>query len=386
MPGSKRELEPGVWELRVDGPPRPNGRRRQVSRRVKGSERKADKALAELWRKVEAESAEPSGKMTFGALLDRYLEHLEGLRRSPLTVENYRGWRRRELGDLETVRLDKLTAAQIDRLYAAMFRRPGMKPDTVLAVHALISGALKQAKRWQLIRYNVADDVTKPAKIPSEPKAPKPSQVRRFLKAVADSDPDFFVYLRLSAASGCRRGEVVGFQWRDVDWATDKIKVERSVGSTKATGIFVKDTKTHQKHSQPLDPGTMAILAVHRARCEERARLGGLTLRPESFLFSMDLDGSRPWHPDTPTGRFRRARAKLGDGFDDMQLKQFRHYVGTEILDKTKDIKAAQGALRHGSATTTLKFYAAGDEARVRRGSDIIGAQLDEEDDDETVS
>jgi len=257
-----------------------------------------------------------------------------------------------------------------------MFRRPGMKPDTVLAVHALISGALKQAKRWQLIRYNVADDVTKPAKTPSEPKAPKPAQVRRFLKTVADSDPDFFVYLRLSAASGCRRGEVVGFQWRDVDWVTDKIKVERSVGSTTATGIFVKDTKTHQKHSQPLDPGTMAILAVHRARCEERAR----------FLFSMDLDGSRPWHPDTPTGRFRRARAKIGDEVDEAQLRQFRHYVGTEILDKTKDIKAAQGALRHGSATTTLKFYAAGDEARVRRGSDIIGAQLDEEDDDEAVS
>ncbi len=382
MPGSKREISPGVWELRVEAEVKPNGRRRQVSRRFKGSARGADKKLAELWRQVEADEVAPSGKMTFGAFLDKYLAHLETLGRSPRTVEGYRGWRRRELADLERVQLDRLKAIQIDALYADMLRRPGMDPLTVIAVHALIHGALKQARKWQLVKANVADDVTKPRVEKRKPSAPSSVQVRRILSEVQTTDPDYAVYLRLSAASGCRRGEVVGFQWRDVDCAGSGINVERSVVSTAATGIVVKDTKTHQKDRLPLDAGTMSVLKAHRARCEERARVGEVELRPESFLFSMDLDGSRCWHPDTPTGRFRRLRARIGPGVAGVQLRQFRHYVGTQIMDSTGNVKAAQAMLRHASPTTTLNFYAAEVEESTRSASTGIGNQLDQVDEE----
>jgi len=282
------------------------------------------------------------------------------------------------LGDLERVRLDKLTTMQIDGLYAGMLKRPGMEPHTVIAVHALIHGSLKQARRWGLVKSNVADDVSKPRVVKKKPKAPSSAQVRRLLAEVQSTDPDYAVYLRLSAASGCRRGEVVGFQWRDVDAAGFGINVERAVISTAATGIVVKDTKTHQRDRIPLDEGTMAVLRAHRARCEERARVGELELRPKSFLFSMDLDGSRPWHPDTPTGRFRRLRARLGPEFAAVQLKQLRHFVGTQIIDKSGNVKAAQAMLRHASATTTLDSYGAAIQESVRSASTGIGAQLDQ--------
>ena len=380
MPGSKREISPGVWELRVEAEVKPNGRRRQVSRRFKGSARGADKKLAELWRQVEADEVAPSGRMTFGSYLDRYLAHLETLGRSPRTVEGYRGWRRRELVGLENVQLDRLTTIQIDALYADMLRRPGMDPQTVIAVHALIHGALRQARRWQLVKANVADDASKPRVQKKKPSAPSSAQVRRLLKEVQSTDPDYAVYLRLSAASGCRRGEVVGFQWRDVDWKGSGIRVERAVISTTRTGIVVKDTKTHQRDRLPLDEGTMGVLTAHRARCEERARVGEVELRPESFLFSMDLDGSRPWHPDTPTGRFRRVRARVGAEVAGVRLRQFRHYVGTQIMDSTHDVKAAQAMLRHASPSTTLDFYTAEIEESTRSASARIGNQLDQVD------
>ena len=81
--------------------------------------------------------------------------------------------------------------------------------------------------------------------------------------------------------------------------------------------------------------------------------------------------------PDTPTGRFRRLRARLGPEFERVQLKQLRHFVGTQIVDSTGNVKAAQAMLRHASATTTLNSYAAEVEASTRSASTGIGAQLD---------
>jgi integrase len=99
-----------------------------------------------------------------------------------LTVERYLGrWLEstRDTGGLRTyqrseetarlhitptlgkVRLDKLTAMQLDGLYRQKLKA-GLSPRSVQIIHATAHKALKQAVRWRLVRENVAEHATPP--------------------------------------------------------------------------------------------------------------------------------------------------------------------------------------------------------------------------------
>ena len=59
------------------------------------------------------------------------------------------------------VRLEKLTPAHVQHLYREMQDR-GLSARTVQYTHAVLHRALKQAKRWNMINRNVAEDVDRP--------------------------------------------------------------------------------------------------------------------------------------------------------------------------------------------------------------------------------
>lgn len=65
------------------------GHPRQLSRTVYGGARDADEVLRDLIAKHGGESAEGLG-VTFGQLLDRWLEECARLDRSPTTLRTYR--------------------------------------------------------------------------------------------------------------------------------------------------------------------------------------------------------------------------------------------------------------------------------------------------------
>jgi integrase len=83
-------------------------------------------------------------------------------------------------------------------------------------VHVILAGALGLAARWGWIDYNPAL-VVRPSRGRSERRpVPTPEEVRELFKAIAD-DPEFEVFLRLSATTGLRPGEICPLRWIDLD-------------------------------------------------------------------------------------------------------------------------------------------------------------------------
>jgi integrase len=117
--GSLRERPPGVWEIRVAlGRDPLTGNYRQVSRTVHGGKRKAQEETARIV-VAAADGRHRGTKATVGFLLDRWLEHLERLGRSPKTLEGYRSLADSAIRpDLGKIELAKLTAADLDGFYA----------------------------------------------------------------------------------------------------------------------------------------------------------------------------------------------------------------------------------------------------------------------------
>jgi integrase len=353
------------------------GRRRDRSVAFHGTKREAERELARLVAEAD-EGRQSATQATLAVLLERWWDQKQR-RLSPTTSEEYRRLiDRRIVPDLGRVKLSRLTAADLDAYYLHLERKGGLAPSSIRQVHAIVSGALRQAVKWRWIAVNPARDASLPPARRSRIEPPSPAKVRALMTAAEEHSPEMGMFIRLAALLGARRGEVCGLQWEDFDDATGTIKVRRGVVEV-AGALQVKDTKTHAERIIALDPGTVALLSQYRAGMESRAHRCGTALIPGAFILSESPDGSRPMRPDKASDVFKRLRT--GVGLDAARLHDLRHFVATQLIGAGHDIRTVSGRLGHAQTSTTLNTYAAFLSGRDRAAADQLAALLDVEDD-----
>lgn len=355
MRGGLRQVGPGTWELRVSLPKDATGRYREVTRRIHGTKREAQMALAAFLveqRGAQAVRRPTERPTTLPALIGEWLDHVAP-NRSPTTIAEYRRLTRQRIAPaLDNVKLDRLTARHLDTLYGQL-QREGLSPGSIRQVHAICRRALAQGVRWEYLERNVADAATPPPVRAKRHNPPDPAGVAKLILSTAELDPDLACLFRVAAATGARRGEVLGLQWPDVEAA--RVHLRRNV-VTIAGALTVKDDlKTWRSRTVSIDPGTAAVLAEHRARVEARAGLCGVELGP--WVFTRQEDGSIPMHPDAVSRAFARARGRVGLP-KWIRLHDLRHFMATELLAAGHDVVTVAARLGHGSAKTTLDVYA----------------------------
>jgi integrase len=245
---------------------------------------------------------------------------------------------------------------------------------TVRQVHSILRRALDQAVRWGWITRNPASLASPPRLTPREVRPPRPDQVAALLNAAWARDADFGTLLWLGVTTGARRGELCALRWPHVDVPARELLIERNLVQ-RGRRRKEKATKTHQARRIALDEATLAILAEHRDRCQQRAAAAGTSLRGDGYVFSDTPGGGTPLLPDSVTQRFRRLARRLGVR---TTLHSFgRHYAATQLLAAGVDLRTVAGRLGHGGGgATTLRVYASFVAAADRRAAELLGQQL----------
>ena len=174
-------------------------------------------------RTAEAEAAR---SLTFGAYLTRRWLPAKRVQLQPSTWDGYR--RKIELHILPTLGRHRDSPASPDRsrrLYERKLRPTdgsrALSPKSVLEIHQIIRGALGDAHRQGLVSRNIALVATTPKLARASTRRTQaldrrgapgvPSYGRR-----ASAIPAFWI----AAHTGMRRSEVLGLQWRDIDFDT----------------------------------------------------------------------------------------------------------------------------------------------------------------------
>jgi len=118
-----------------------------------------------------------------------------------------------------------------------------------------------------------------------------------------------------------------------------------------------------------LDGETVAILERHRHVVDER-----MPQPSTAFLFSDELDGSRPWVPHSVTERFivLRNRAALPG----VRLHDLRHFTATQLIGAGVDVRTVAGRLGHSDPSLTLRVYSHVIEERDRAAAAVMGSVL----------
>jgi len=158
---------------------------------------------------------------------------------------------------------------------------------------------LENARRKHLVRGNVARDVDLPAL--RERKATtawSAAQVVGYLAAAdADAQPWVGPCLRLMVDLGCRRSELIGLSWADVDLAAGEVHIRRGLVLDATTGALLESrVKTEGSvRSLPIGAPTVPALRSLRAAQVAAALSLGVSWSPDlPVVAGADLRRVRP--------------------------------------------------------------------------------------------
>ena len=165
---------------------------------------------------------------TVSKLLTEYLATLERLGKASTTIFSYRQHAKNNIEPtLGNVRLNKLTGHQIDTWLAGLYDK-GLAPGTVRNAFNTLKGALRQGVDWGWLASNPATR----ARLKTPETAPSNHLSIEALRAIydgalADEDIDMAALIVLAVWTGCRRGELVGLRWDDLDPLECTLSVQR---------------------------------------------------------------------------------------------------------------------------------------------------------------
>jgi integrase len=360
------------------------GRKRYVSQQVPGqtkaSMRQAKQVEARLLEEVGAGRHKGSRSRTMSELLERWLEWRPTVRPiAPTTVSSYRAAMDRyilpALGKLPVRQVD---AATLDAFYAHLRTRGGkdgrpLKASTVHEVHAVLSGALKQAVVWGWIGHNPAKQATAPTVEKPDVQPPSAEDAARLLAIAMGESPELGLFLRLAVVLGARRGELCSLRWPDIDFDHGQVLIAGNVVRVPRKALVHKDTKTHAKRRVAVGAGTLDLLRVHRVAQAKQALACGATLPVDAYVFSHVPDGTKPIDPDGVSHRFLRLARRLEVN---CRLHDLRHFMVTQLVARGVDWRTVSGRAGHADGHMTLGTYAHFQHAQDRQAAEFMDELL----------
>lgn len=302
-----------------------------------------------------------STAIKFEGLAEEWFEEYAALNLRASTFEEMRKLTKRVYPTLGHLRIDKITARQIQAFLnsmakdgANMLTGKPLSPKTIHHHLELISDVFGYAVKMELVSDNPCSKVTIPKGEVKEKQIYSQEEMALLLTKMEDEPLKYKVFFYLMAYSGFRRGEMLGLEWKDIDFENSIISVHRTSNQTKARGIYTDTTKTKRsQRTLKISPYIMEMLKVLKAEQDEEAlKLGDYWVDTDR-LFTKD--NGEPQHPNTTYTWLKRFCERNNLPF--YGLHSFRHFAASSLISAGLDVTTVSGALGHSNSGTTLNTY-----------------------------
>jgi integrase len=229
-----------------------------------------------------------------------------------------------------------------------------LKGTTVLDLHLLISTVLEQAAKELLIPYNPASRAIPPKSETPERNYFQPETVDLIIEALELGPLKVKTLTHLFLITGCRRGEVAGLTWNNVDWANRQIYIDRAILYDKESGIYEGDPKTKESvRCVKLPEETMKLLEEHRNWQNECKMIWGDKWTETGHVFTKVKGG--PLHPTNINATLCDFAAK--HNLPHINPHAFRHTQASILFFNRVDAVSISKRLGHAHVSTTTDIY-----------------------------
>lgn len=330
---------------------------------VRGTRKDAVRELTRLLGEADTGKLAEATKDTVAGYLRAFLDSLTSV--SPKTLERYRELAEKQvIPHLGSKKIRYLSAIDVEAWHGELIRS-GLSPRTVVHAHRVLAKALRRVKNTRSL------EATLPAVEETEIKILSPEQITDVLAKLEGHT--LFPIVSLALATGMRRGELLGLQWRDVDLDAGTLRVERSLEETKA-GLRLKPPKTKRgRRSISLPEDTAAMLRTYKVQqMELRLAIGSGALKPDTLVFCNVED--EPLNPHVVSRSWKRA--VVAKGLPPVSFHSLRHTHASALIREGVDVLTISRRLGHSKASVTLDVYGHLMDGADGAAADAIGRAL----------
>lgn len=296
----------------------------------------------------------------FEELCEEWFEEYARLNLRSTTYERLKQLKHRIYPAIGHLRIDKITPRQLQAFVNSLAKdganektRKPLAPKTIRHNLSLISDVFSYAVKMGIVPDNPCSKVTIPKGEVKEKQIYSQEEMAMLLGKLADEPLKYQVFFYLMAYSGFRRGEMLGLEWKDIDFETGVIHIQRTSNYTKARGIYTDTTKTESSVRYVKIPSEIVdILKQYKVEQDaEREKLGSKWHDTDRLFVKFD---GQPMNPQTPYGWLKEFCEKNGLPF--YGIHQFRHLHTSLLIGAGIDPTTVSGLLGHSQVTTTVNL------------------------------
>lgn len=295
------------------------------------SKREAEKVEQAEKDRLKALQFDASKPLAFKAAVAQYWNEVGQFHRNEADTLRALEWLQEQIG--AGTMLYDISDATIAKAVAKR-RGEDVSPATVnRTVTVPMRGLMRRAKRtWK----QAVQDIEWKDHLLKEPQ-------ERVREATADEEAKFMASirgdyapaLRFALLTGCRRAEIVGLEWKDVDFFNREFRIVgkgdkgRTIPMTKAVFALLWNLKDHHK---------TAVFTYLVKRPREGAVKGARE--------PISMEGFKT--------EWRRTKGRAG--VENYRFHDNRHTAATRLVRATGNLKAAQKMLGHTELSTTSRY------------------------------
>lgn len=376
MAGYKRRGKGDSWYLEVTLGTDFTGSRKRFNKTVHcRTEREAEKELARFIVECEDEHYNTASPATVSALCELYVNdyvkrHMK--RNTQIsTVSHFNNWIIPYLGKRKVSSIKKYDIQQLVNLMSD----EGKSSKTIRNVFSDAKQLFEYAvKDVELISKNPCKNVRLPDLEKKESKSYNKEYVDKILLSLDDINPEdqaLKCFILLSLFGGFRKGEILGFDWSDVDLEGNTITVRQARYKDNDGGKLFNDTPKSKKSARTISLPGFIFEELRRLDLQQKKDklMFGQHYADSPALLRME-DGS-PMNPNKPYKWFQTFCKTYDIPFYGIHSLRHTHAsllqsIGANYVDVSK-------RLGHSDTSTTLRIYThLFDESRDEAFADML--------------
>lgn len=294
-------------------------------------------------------------KLTFKQLFESWDKVYKPTVKESTYAVTMRYFKNHILNALGNIYIDKITVAECQKAVNEWFEEA---PRTFDRFIHYASKVFKYGIDMELLTSNPMEKVIKP-KLKERPQQYQEfydkDELNKFLACAKKCNFRYFVYFRLLAYTGMRKGESLALKWSDIDFETNTISITRNVTTGLNNRPYISNGKTANSVRRiPVDSETMHYLKEWRY-CQQKDMLkkGFNFLDADNYIFPTINNGI------TSLSKPRQWNKSICDKFGLRRIKihGFRHTHASLCYSAGLNAKEIQKRLGHADSKTTMNVY-----------------------------
>lgn len=216
------------------------------------------------------------------------------------TYNSYKLWTTKIIKAIGNVHLKNLNVKILEDFYNELRITTYLSPKSIQEIYTTISMALNKAIKWGYILNNPNLLIDKPKVKKHEIQCYSLEEVEKLLSVLKNEPLKYQAIITLAIDSGCRRGELTGLTWNDIDFDKSLIIINKTTQYLPKYGIYEKSTKSETSNRIIyIANSTKQILKKYQTEQFEKRILLGSKWQNSNRIFTTDYGADM--HPDTPS-------------------------------------------------------------------------------------